>query len=214
MARNKKPILIGAGGHARSVLENCPAAAFLGYVAPQPALEPLPLPYEGSDEYVLGNFAPEDFAIHIGVGFNNGCSLSLRRSIIESYKSFEALTVVSPSAVVTPNSKIGDGCAVMSRAVVNRSALGNHSVVNTGAIVEHDCCIGTNVFIGPGAIICGEVTIGDNTFIGAGAIIRNGITIYPGASIGMGAVVTKNITEQGIYVGNPAGPLVKEDENV
>lgn len=214
MAKNRKPLIIGAGGHARSVLENCVPATFLGYVAPQPATDFIPLPYEGSDEYVTGNFNPEEFSIHVGVGFNNGCSLSLRRSIIELYGAFRALTVMAPSAIVTANSKIDDGCAIMARAVVNRSELGRHCVVNTGAIVEHDCKIGTNVFIGPGAVVCGEVTIGDDTFVGAGAIIRNGVTVCSGASIGMGAVVTGDITVPGVYVGVPAAPLKKEENNV
>lgn len=204
MAKKKKLIIIGAGGHARSVIENAPENTFLGYVAPEPAAIAFGLPYEGDDGYIIANFNPDEFGIHLAIGFNDGCRLSLRRSIIERYKDFEAVTMISPSAIVTPNSVIEGGCAIMSRAVVNRSVLGQHCVVNTGAVIEHDCHIGTNVFIGPGAIICGEVTLGDDVFIGAGAVIRNGVSVCASASVGMGAVVTHDITEPGIYVGSPA----------
>lgn len=213
MGKNKKQLIIGAGGHARSVIENCTGDTFLGYVAPEPASVPLTLPYEGPDEYVIENFKPSDFSIHIGVGINNGCSLSLRRSIINRYGAFDAVTVIAPSAIVTDNSKIDAGCAIMARAVINRSEIGKHCVVNTGAIVEHDCVIGQNVFIGPGAIICGEVKIADDTLIGAGATVRNGISICAGTAIGIGAVVTKSITEPGTYVGNPAKLMLTNPGN-
>lgn len=212
MAKNKKPLLIGAGGHARSIIEICLPDTFLGYVAPEPATIPLPLPYEGCDDYIIENFNPKEFAIHIGVGFNNGCNLTVRRSIIKKYKDYEAVTVIAPSAIVTDNSKIGDGCAIMSKTVINRSVLGHHCVVNTGAIIEHDCRIKSNTFIGPGTIICGEVEIGNDAFIGAGAIIRNGIKICDSASIGMGAVVTTDISSPGIYIGNPAKKMTKSQE--
>lgn len=206
----KKTLLLGGGGHAHSVIESAGERRFVGYVARRPAEAHLPLPYQGDDDFVIANFDPADYDIHLAVGFNDGCSLTLRRSIIDRFSRFDAASVVAPSAVVTSASTIGQGCAVMARAVVNRSKLGAHSVVNTGAIVEHDCLVGSNVFIGPGAIVCGEVTVGDDVFIGAGAIIRNGVTIASGVSVAMGAVVTDNLTAPGVYAGNPARRLPKK----
>ncbi|MCM1349077.1 MAG: acetyltransferase [Firmicutes bacterium] len=199
----KKILLIGGGGHARSVVQTMGAQNIAGYVAIEPSQLPTGVPYLGDDNYVESTFSPEEYKVHVAVGFNNGCSLSVRRSIIEAYGNFEAATLIAPSATVMPDAEIKEGTAIMAAAVVNCARIGKHCVVNTGAIVEHDCNIGNNVFIGPGAIICGEVTVGNDVFIGAGAVIRNGVSIADGVSIGMGAVVTRNITEPGIYVGNP-----------
>lgn len=195
-----KGILIGGGGHARSVVEAFGSELFGGYTALQEAAVPFGVPYAGSDHDIKGS----DCAIHIAIGFNDGYRLTLRRKIIDFFDGAQFVTLFSHHAVITHSSKIGQGSAIMINAVVNRSVLGRNCVVNTGAIIEHDCRIGENVFIAPGAILCGEVTVGDDVFIGAGAIVRNGVCICSGASIGMGAVVTHDISVPGLYVGNPA----------
>lgn len=201
---DKKTILIGGGGHARSIVEVMGRNSFDAYVALSPAPEGMSLPYAGNDTVASSTLDPAETAIHIAIGYTSGGSLALRRKIIETYRNFTAVTLISPSAVVTPSSTIGAGSAVMARAVVNRSATGDHCVINTGAIIDHDCRLGSNVFIGPGAVICGEVEIGDDVFIGAGAILRNGISIASGTRIGMGSLVTATISSPGLYLGSPA----------
>ena len=195
-----RKILIGGGGHARSVAEAAGPETFDGYTALEESIIPFGVPYAGRDADV----ADSDCAVHIAIGFNSSCRMSLRRKVIGFFCDKPALSIVSPKAVVTPNSVIGDGCAVMINTVVNRSVLGRHCVVNTGAIIEHDCRLGDNVFIAPGVILCGEVTVGDDVFIGAGSVVRNGLRICTGASVGMGSVVTADITVPGLYVGHPA----------
>lgn len=198
----KKLLLIGGGGHARSLIEAMGRDRFAGYVANEAA--DLPLPYLGNDAEAIATCSPADYDIILGLGFNDRCRLSLRRKVLGAFSAYEAENAIAPSAIVTPGTKFGDGCCIMHRAVVNRSLLGKHCVVNTGAIIEHDCRIGENVFIGPGAVICGEVTVGNDVFIGAGAVVRNCVTIAEGISVAMGAIVTRSLTEPGVYAGNPA----------
>lgn len=197
-----KVLLIGGGGHARSLIEAVGSDIFEGYVANEPSQ--LPIPYLGNDATAAEAYNPNSHSIHLAVGINNGCSLTLRRKILELFSQFGGKTIIAPSAIVTPSSTLGQGCCIMHRAVINRSSLGEHCVVNTGAIIEHDCTIGNNVFIAPGAILCGEVSVGNDVFIGAGAVVRNCASIASSVSIAMGAVVTSSISEPGIYAGNPA----------
>lgn len=212
VTNHKKTIIIGGGGHARSLISTMGREAFAGYVAPSPSSEAPDLPYLGDDAYVMSLFSPADYDIHVAVGFNDRCRMSLRRNIIENYHDYEAVSFIAPSAILTEGSDIGPGSAVMARAVVNCATVGPNCVINTGAIVEHDCVLDSNVFVGPGAIIGGDVTIGSDVFIGAGAILRNGITIASGVSIGMGAVVTSDITDKGVYAGNPAKQIRTYDD--
>lgn len=197
------PVVIGAGGHARSLVSMAPPAERpVMYVAPQPSL---PLKWLGDDRAFLSNPDYDELPVIIGIGFNEKGSLTLRRRIIELFGNRRFATIVASDAIVAPDTVIGDGSTVFHRAVINCGAfIGRHTVVNTGAIVEHDVTLGENTFVGPGAVICGACEIGNDVFIGAGATLRNGVRIADGVTVGVGAVVVNDITEKGIYIGNPA----------
>ena len=57
-----------------------------------------------------------------------------------------------------PGSVIGAGeSTVMAGAILNPGvSLGDNVLVNTGALVEHDCILEPNVQIGPGANLAGN----------------------------------------------------------
>lgn len=198
-----KTILAGGGGHALSLLEALPPEIeAIGYTAPvqSPAM---PLKWLGDDTQALKEAG--DAAMHVAFVYSGLPTMARRRAIINELERSGAAfrTIVAPTSVVTPNATLGDGCAVLHRAVVNRAFLDRHVIVNTGAIVEHDCHIGRNTFIGPGAVIGGGVTIGEDCFIGLGARVKNGVTIAPGVTVGMGCTVNDNLDRPGIYHGNP-----------
>lgn len=199
----KKTILIGGGGHALSLLETLSDySQIAGYADNQPSSQ-MPIPYLGTDEDVIAKFSPEEYDIQVTLVYTSEVNLQLRNKILDRYKKYDNHTFIAKSAVVTLHSVIDQGCAIMERAIVNISILHSNTIVNTGAIIEHGCTIGSNCFIGPGAILCGGIEIGDNTLIGAGAIIRDDVSIAPDTVIGMGSIITKNISESGVYVGNP-----------
>ena len=60
-----------------------------------------------------------------------------------------ALTVVHPSAVVSPTATIGAGTLIMPGVIVNAMAMvGEDAILNTGCVVEHDVVIGDHALIG------------------------------------------------------------------
>lgn len=194
--------LIGGGGQAVSLMATG-NVRIDGYVdcAPMANLE---LPYAGTDAEFMASHPEGTAKIHIAIVAPQGCDMRLRTKLIDTYSGYEAFSIIASTAIVVASSKIGAGCAIMHGAIVNGAEIGEHCVVNTGAIVEHGCRIGRNVFIGPGAVICGGVEIGDNVFIGAGATVRNGVKICDSAAVAMGAVVTADVTDSGLYCGVPA----------
>jgi len=100
---------------------------------------------------------------------------------------------------------IGMGTIICPGAQILASAvIGRFCIINVNANVHHDCVLGNFVTISPGAVICGNVEIGDETFIGANATVIEKVKICSNVIIGAGSVVIKDITEPGIYVGNPA----------
>jgi UDP-N-acetylbacillosamine N-acetyltransferase len=108
-------------------------------------------------------------------------------------------TVVSPSAVLSRNIFVG------AFAFVNMDArVADGVVVNSRAAIEHDNEIGECVFLGTGATLSGHVHIGSFTMVGAGVTIKPGTRVAGGVTLGAGAVVVRDVTEPGVYVGNPA----------
>lgn len=197
-----KVILIGGGGHAKSLAEFS-ESLISGYLSNEKSSS-IPGDWLGSDS-VAPSLVKEGNSFHMAFIYSGWPIMEKRRELIKKYEKLGAgfSSLISPTSIVTPNSTIGEGCAVMSGAIVNRARLGRHVVVNSGAIVEHDCEIGNNTFIGPGAVIGGYTKIGENCFIGLGARVGNDLEIGANITIAMGAIVTHNLTEPGIYHGNP-----------
>ena len=78
------------------------------------------------------------------------------------------------------------------------------SIINSGAIIEHEVKIGKFSHVGPNATLCGNVNISDNVFIGANSVVKEGVKIGKNSIIGAGSVVLKNVPANSTYVGNPA----------
>lgn len=96
----------------------------------------------------------------------------------------------------------------MAGTIINADAkIGKQSIINTGAVVEHDCVIGEFTMVAPRATNCGFSKIGNNCWMGAGSVTNNVITVCDDVVVGSGATVVKNINETGTYVGVPAKKL-------
>lgn len=81
--------------------------------------------------------------------------------------------------------------------------IGRHVIINLNCTIGHDCVIGDFVTFSPGANVSGNVKIGNGCYIGTNAVVREKISICDNVVIGAGGVVVKDITEPGVYVGNP-----------
>ena len=93
----------------------------------------------------------------------------------------------------------------MANAVINAGAtIGKHCIVNTAAVIEHDCILEDFVHISPNTTITGSVTVGEGTHIGAGAIVLPNIKIGNWATVGAAALVLKEVPDFATVVGNPA----------
>ena len=109
--------------------------------------------------------------------------------------------------------------------IQNNSSIGNRSKIQSHSFVCELVIIGSDCFIGHGVMFINdkfesgkpangdkslwkETLIGDNVSIGSNATILP-IKICNNTVVGAGAVVTKDITEPGVYIGNPARLLRK-----
>lgn len=122
-------------------------------------------------------------------------------------------TIVHPSAVVSPEAKIGHGSVIAPGAIVNIAVeAGAGVIVNTGASVDHDCRLGDGVHVCPGGRLAGDVTVGRASWIGIGAVVRQGIRIGAGVTVGAGAAVVSDIEDGATVAGVPARVLMRPDQ--
>ena len=192
-------IIIGAGGHGKVIAD---AALKNGYtniccVDDNATGDVMGFPIIGTTADVeCLNDGNTDFVIGIG---NN----AIRKTIAEIY-NINWVSIVHPSAQIGFDVEIGKGTVVMANAVVNVCAkIGEHCIINTGAIVEHDNVIENYAHISPNVALGGTVRIGSLTHVGIGATVKNNTEICSDCTIGAGAVVIKSIKEPGTYVGVP-----------
>ena len=62
--------------------------------------------------------------------------------------------------------------------IVNaKASIGEHCIVNSGAIVEHDVEVGSYTHLCPGSVVGGGSTIGESCFIGLGSRVRDHVSI-------------------------------------
>jgi len=114
-------------------------------------------------------------------------------------------TFVGPFVEIQKGAKIGKRCRIQSHSFIcELVTIGDDCFVSHGAMFINDR------FDRGGPADTREVwratKIGNRVSIGTNATILP-VTICDRAVVGAGAVVTKDITEPGIYVGNPARPL-------
>jgi acetyltransferase EpsM len=133
--------------------------------------------------------------------------LAVRQRVLTELRPYQerAAKIVHKAAVIGGNTHIARGTFVGALAVVQTFAVVyGHSIINTGAIVEHECELGESVHVAPGAILTGNVKVGRYAMIGAGARVLPGLKIGISTVVGAGAVVTKDFGDNLKVAGVPA----------
>ena len=205
MVTVNKVAIFGYSGHAYVLLDSM---INLGY---EPVFyldqvekvhNPYNLQYLGSENQTENIKQILDLLVFPAVGDN-----LIRKKIVELSISNKLMTFnivdrtasVSKNLVFNNSSYIGKNCCINALCKI-----GVGVIINTGAIVEHECFIDDYSHIAPNSTLCGNVRIGKNVFFGAGAVAKQGIKIDDNAVIGAGSVVLHDIPKNEIWAGNPA----------
>lgn len=204
-----KIILIGGSGHCKACIDVIEAENKFQIEG----ILDLPIKYGSKilGYKVIGNddnipkYAKEGFNFLLTIGYLGNSELRNKLFNIVKNNGGNLPVIISPLAYVSKNSQIKEGTIIMHQAILNAdTTIAENCIINNKALIEHDSVVGNNTHISTGAIINGNCKIGNNCLIGSHSVIKHAINICDNVIIGAGAVVTKNITESGIYVGNPA----------
>jgi len=200
----KRVVVLGASGHAKVVAFVLRLSGYevVGFLDDDPALHGavvMGLPVLGANDLV--SRLDMDGAI-VGIGDNPS-----RRTWFEQLRGWgiPLVNAIHPSAIIAQGVALGQGTAVLGNVSINVEAqVGDNVILNTGAIVGHDCTVASHVHVGPGVILCGRVRIGEGVFLGAGAVVIPEQEVGAGSIIGAGTVVISSIPAGVVAVGSPA----------
>lgn len=163
-------IIIGAGGHARVVIDAALTnknLKILGFLD------------DGDIDNILGikklgNISEiqkfKNFKFHIALGNNE-----VREKLGEKIGEEKLVTIVHPKAYLSQDIILGNGCYIGANVVINsKTILENLVIVNTGSIIEHDCILRKSSHISYGALIGSSTKIKEKVYVEMGKIIKRG----------------------------------------
>lgn len=200
-------ILIGGGGHAKSVADSIRQAGryeIAGYIDKS-------RPKEKAADGIAFIGTDDDLQMFYDAGIRNAFLTigymghgTVRETLYEKLKGigYRLPPVIDPSAVLAGHVAVEEGVYIGKRGVVNAgSRIGKLCIVNTGAVVEHDNEIGSFSHVAVGSVLCGHVRVGQRCLVGAGATVIQGITIGDGVLVGAGVTVRHDIGKGQTYYG-------------
>lgn len=203
-------ILIGGGGHCKSCIEVVESTDTYAIhqildVREKIGEKVLDYPITGSDDDLETLLENKEFQYLLAIGQTT--NPQIRKSIFNKIKSGNGKlpVVISSKAIVSSRCAIGEGTIIMHAAVVNADVrVGDNCIINNNVNLEHDAEIGHHTHVATNAVINGNCRVGSEVLIGSNCVILQGVSIADRVVIGAGSVVLKDITEPGVYVGNPA----------
>ena len=191
----KEIILIGGGGHCKSVIDvieqegkfeiagivdkpNLLGSSVLGHLV------------IGNDDDLATLAKRYQYAL-ITAGQIKSPLLRVKLFDLAVKAGFTMASIISPNAYVSKYSSIGNGVVIMHNSIVNaKASIGNNCIINSKALIEHDCQIFEHCHISTNATINGGVIVESGPFVGSGVITKELIIISKGSFIKAGSLVT------------------------
>lgn len=180
---NKPLILVGGGGHCKSVIDVAESAGYniLGILDRLEEVGKKVLGYDviGTDDDMAKYVDQAEFIVTVGQIKSPDLRIKLHKML--ELVGAKLATIVAPTAYMSKYAQLGAGTVVMHQAVVNADAkVGKGCIINTFANIEHDVVIGDYCHISTGAMVNGGSTVTDGTFVGSQAVINQCVKIERG----------------------------------
>jgi UDP-N-acetylbacillosamine N-acetyltransferase len=202
-------LILGFGGHARSVADVAIDAGYAEVVFIDKAVRPGERLGSFPVVAALPRNVDENWITFPAAGDN-----ALRREQLEVIwsRGLACASIISRRAYLGYEAEVQTGTFIAHHAHVGPSAsIGRGAIINIAAVIDHESRIGDFTHISVNTTVAGRCSIGNLVFIGAGATVIDRIRIVDRVIVGAGATVVNDITEPGTYVGSPARRLADSD---
>lgn len=178
----KRILLLGGGGHCKSVIDVIEKQAkytIAGIIDVKELVGTKVLGYEviGTEDDLKKLREKFSYAIvTVGQVKSNAPRVKLYKHL--KSLDFTVATIISPLAYVSRYASIGEGSIIMHHALINSdSKIGKNCIINSKALCEHDSIVEDNCHISTGAVINGGAVIKENSFVGSLATVVQYTTV-------------------------------------
>jgi sugar O-acyltransferase (sialic acid O-acetyltransferase NeuD family) len=208
--------IIGAGGHAREILdvfdainEVVPKFEVVGFLVEPPFAK---VGDTANGRPVLGGLDwLEQRASQVQLICGVGSSVLRRRlAMAAAARGGRFCNAIHPSVIRSRWIELGEGVVIAAGSVLtNRIVLGDHVHVNTVCTLAHDDVLRDYATLSPGCHLAGNVKVGEGAFLGIGVNVIPNRCVGAWAVIGAGATVTCDIPADATAVGVPARAIYR-----
>jgi UDP-N-acetylbacillosamine N-acetyltransferase len=202
-------VIFSFGGHARSVADIALASGVQDLIFVDEAA--------GENDSLWGFPVRTAFDGQLPDGWQaiaaSGDNRTRQRQVAAIHgRGWPLATLISPTATISREASISEGCFIGHHAHVGPlSHIGTACILNTGAVVDHECTIGDYTHVSVNSSVAGRCRLGSFVFLGTGAVVIDNGYIADSITVGAGSVVIRPLVESGTYVGAPAC-LIKKKE--
>ena len=190
----KEIILIGGGGHCKSVIDVIEQEGkfqIIGIVDKPELLgvKVLGYPVIGNDSDLVDLSKKYRYAL-VTVGQIKSSSLRVKLFKLAVKVGLTMPNIISPRAYVSKHAMIGQGTVIMHDALVNANAkIGENCIINSKALIEHDAIIEDFCHIATNAVINGAAIVRQGSFLGSGVITKQSVKVKKNSFIKAGSLV-------------------------
>ena len=207
----KRVVILGAGGHARSVLN-----AFRDSNKEKKQWEILGFIDEDKNNHkqilcdtpVLGGFdwLDKNGSKNIYV-INAVASPGIKKKMVEKAqkRNLRFCSLIHPSVWKSEYVINGEDTFIAAGNILTTYiTIGNHVIINLSCTIGHDSIVEDFATLAPGIHVSGNALIHEGADIGAGSVILPGVNIGAWSVVGAGSVVNKDIPPSVTAAGVPA----------
>lgn len=201
----KKIVLIGSGGHCKSIIDSIKGLKEFEIVAIVEKREDgLGINKIEKNEKLCLLYKSGIRNAFIAVGSIGNPSARIKLYELLKNIGYKFPIIIDKTAIVSTNSKIEEGVFIGKGSIVNANVtIKKQCIINSGSIVEHDCVINEFVHLAPGVTLSGRVSIGAGTHVGTNSTIIQNIVVGKNVLIGAGSVIIRDVSDGAKIYGNP-----------
>lgn len=152
-------------------------------------------------EELTKSFPINEYDIILGVGYSK--MNTIREKLYKKIKKYgyTIINYIHSTAVIAPNSVIGEGNIIMENVVVAPySTIGSGNIIWNSVNVSHNNEVGNFNSLSVGTSLSGFVEVGNNCFLGNNCTVKNHLKIANYSLIGASSYVSESTEEYQVIV--------------